>query len=258
MRSSKPLLTFSGAPIPLCLKPGALGLSTARRNTVLRSWADEPSIAPLTSLVSDVAQLGTLALIAPLPALADGVSYNPAAGDEFLTNLTGVLYVGLVGYFLYRVLGRRAKRFTEESIRGKPSSEPQKRVGEQKTVTVSDAFLGASIAGSLSVVLFFLTSNVDSLVMQAELPDQYTARNIAITLRTVVRGIFYLATFVFGLNAVGLLGLGVQIVLDPSVGEPEALPDDPVLPKLPKVSVTSDPEDIRRAFDRVSRKSKEE
>ena len=38
------------------------------------------------------------------------------------------------------------------------------------------------------------------------LPGQLTARNITITLRTVVRGLSYLLTFLFAANTVGLAG----------------------------------------------------
>lgn len=39
-----------------------------------------------------------------------------------------------------------------------------------------------------------------------EIPSQYTAHNITVTLRTVIRGLAYLLTFLFGANALGLAG----------------------------------------------------
>lgn len=191
-------------------------------------------------------------------AVAGEAGYDPSGGSEFLTNLTGVLYVGLVGYFLYRVFGRRAKRFREERIGGRWSEEWYKRRGGgDKVVTVGDAVQGAGIAGVLFVGLGLLTYNVDVSLMQLDLPVQYTARNVAVTLRTVVLGLLYLGTFVFGANCVGLLGLGVQLVIDPSVGMPEDAAEMPALPKMPKVSVTMSPGEVRRAFDKVSKKGKE-
>lgn len=43
-----------------------------------------------------------------------GITYNGAAGEDFLKNAAGTAYVILVGFFLYRVLARRAKRAREQ------------------------------------------------------------------------------------------------------------------------------------------------
>jgi hypothetical protein len=51
---------------------------------------------------------------------ADDVTYNVGAQSTFLQNLAGVLYVVLVAYFLYRVLTRRATKFTSEVCRYAP------------------------------------------------------------------------------------------------------------------------------------------
>ena len=55
-------------------------------------------------------------------------------------------------------------------------------------------------------LLFLLSSGVDGYFEGQALPDQLTARNITITLRTVVRGLSYLMTFLFAANTVGLTG----------------------------------------------------
>lgn len=54
-------------------------------------------------------------LINPGSAVAEDLaSYNAGSQSEFLQNLAGVVYVGLVAYLLYKVFTRRAKRFTSE------------------------------------------------------------------------------------------------------------------------------------------------
>ena len=55
--------------------------------------------------------------------------------------------------------------------------------------------------------LFQLCGLVDGYFARQELPEQYTAHNITVTLRTVIRGLSYLMTFLFGVNCVGLSGL---------------------------------------------------
>ena len=67
---------------------------------------------------------------------------------------------------------------------------------------------GSLQAGAISYVLFLGSRYVDAFFEGQTLPDQYTARNITTLVQTVVRGMAYLATFVFGANSVGLLGAG--------------------------------------------------
>ncbi len=55
-------------------------------------------------------------------------------------------------------------------------------------------------------LLFQLTQLVDGYFEAKALPEQYTARNIAVLVQTVVRGLAYLLTFIFGANALGLTG----------------------------------------------------
>ena len=43
--------------------------------------------------------------------------------------------------------------------------------------------------------------------------DQFAVRNVTGTLRAIITGLSYLATFLFAANAVGLTGLGVQTLL---------------------------------------------
>lgn len=60
-------------------------------------------------------ELAPLFLLFPGVAFgADDVTYSAGTQSAFLQNLAGVLYVLLVAYLLYRVLTRRADKFTSE------------------------------------------------------------------------------------------------------------------------------------------------
>mgnify|MGYP001134028266 CR=1 FL=1 len=65
---------------------------------------------------------------------------------------------------------------------------------------------GAAQAGVICYLLFQLTQGVDGYFANKALPEQYTAHNVAVLVQTVVRGLAYLITFIFGANALGLTG----------------------------------------------------
>lgn len=78
---------------------------------------------------------------------------------------------------------------------------------------------GAAQAGAVAILLFQVCVRVDAAMDEFGLPDGYTARNVAVTLKTVARGVAYLLTFIYGANATGLAGLAVQLALYPEEGE---------------------------------------
>lgn len=47
-----------------------------------------------------------------------------------------------------------------------------------------------------------------------QVPESYQARQITITVRTIVTGLGYLATFVYAANGTGLVALAAQKTLD--------------------------------------------
>jgi len=67
---------------------------------------------------------------------------------------------------------------------------------------------GAAQAGAIAFGLFIFTAKVEGSINSHALPDAYTARNIAITVRTIIVGLLYLVTFIFSANTVGLTGAG--------------------------------------------------
>ena len=60
--------------------------------------------------------------------------------------------------------------------------------------------------GGFACLLYLLSTNVDNYFEGQALPNQLTARNITIAVRTIVRGLSYLLTFLFAANTVGLTG----------------------------------------------------
>ena len=70
-----------------------------------------------------------------------------------------------------------------------------------------------------------------------------------------MQGLAYLLTFLFAANAVGLTGLAIQLLLypDADIDKPPSAPRPGA--DLPKVSLTDDIGDIRRAFAEIERQS---
>ena len=65
-------------------------------------------------------------------------------------------------------------------------------------------------AGAMAYGMWLLSTGIDAYFARQALPDQYTAHNITVTIRTVTLGLTYLATFIFGVNAMGLFGARLQ------------------------------------------------
>jgi hypothetical protein len=233
-----------------------------------RGEVDEEAEAParLLALLASAGLLSGAGADAAAAAEEVAVRYEGAAGGEFVKNLSGAFYVLLVAYFGYRVLTRRAKRATTDKLSGQggpslrsliPGAEAAS-AAPPSAVTPINAFIGAAQAGAIAFGLWVFTAKVAASVGSTDLPDAYTARNIAVTVRTILLGLLYLATFIFGANGAGLAGLGVQLLF-----YPDSLPDAPPPgaadgaappgPQLPKVSITADPEEVRRAFDVAER-----
>ncbi len=75
--------------------------------------------------------------------------------------------------------------------------------------------LGSLVAGVIACVLYGMTSSIT--LSFASKPLQYhnvTTANIAVAVRTLVVGLSALGTGVFGLAAMGLFGLGIQVLVE--------------------------------------------
>lgn len=131
--------------------------------------------------------------------------------------------------------------------------EPDPELVEPQKVTPFDAFIGAAQALGIASGLYFFATKMDSVMLSSPLPDQYTVRNMAVTVRTVIRGLVYLATFIFAANGVGLSALTLKLLIfgdddtDNSGSNKTNIPAD-----VPTVGLTSNLDDVMRAFDEAS------
>ncbi|EPS60533.1 hypothetical protein M569_14271, partial [Genlisea aurea] len=145
-----------------------------------------------------------------------------------LQSAASLLLTGAIAVFLFRSLRRRAKRVTETRF---TSSGEKKALKEEaleslkKSValppppsksptTPVQALLGALAAAVIALVLYRFTTTIESALNRQTISDNYSVRQITVTIRTIINGLCYLATFVFGANSVGLLLYSGQLAVN--------------------------------------------
>ncbi|KAL3141484.1 hypothetical protein ABBQ32_005046 [Trebouxia sp. C0010 RCD-2024] len=159
--------------------------------------------------------LSTLACVPASASATESITYTPGAGADVVKNVAGLAYVALLAFWLFKVVGRRVKRSTTERLANErdPDAEEELVDEDNKEVTAGAAALGAIQAAFFTYLLFLFSTNISKYFGGQDLPDQYTARNITVTIRTAVGGLAYLATFIFGANALGLAGQAPPVLL---------------------------------------------
>ena len=80
------------------------------------------------------------------------------------------------------------------------------------------AFTGGVTGLAIAFVLYGFTQTVVGAFDGRPVPESYQARQITITVRTIVTGLAYLATFVYAANGTGLVALAAQKWLDKLTG----------------------------------------
>jgi Protein of unknown function (DUF3082) len=85
---------------------------------------------------------------------------------------------------------------------------------ENSSPTPLSCLIGSAIAGIMSFAMYTMTSNIATTFATKPMGHKTTmAVNIATAVRTLVVGSTALATAVFGIIAVGLAALAVQVAL---------------------------------------------
>lgn len=76
------------------------------------------------------------------------------------------------------------------------------------------ALLGGISAGVIALILYKFTTTIEASLNRQTISDNFSVRQITITIRTIINGICYLATFVFGINSVGLFLYAGQLAIN--------------------------------------------
>ncbi|GMJ10165.1 hypothetical protein like AT3G15110 [Hibiscus trionum] len=168
-----------------------------------------------------------------LPPSSTSISIFATNDDPTpLQTATSVLLTGAIGVFLFRSLRRRAKRAKELKFR---SSGTQKSLKEEaldnlkamastsidtksSTPSAVQALLGSIAAGVIAIILYKFTTTIEAALNRQSVSDSFSVRQITITVRTIVNGLCYLATFVFGINSLGLFLYSGQLAINSIMG----------------------------------------
>ncbi|KAL5147174.1 hypothetical protein HKD37_06G016905 [Glycine soja] len=215
-------LLFSSLPL-------RLSLTTTHHNSSLPSlhFLHRPIITTTTTTTTVSAIPPTAAWLAKLTT-QDFAHFELPSSHLFTDDPStiqvacSVLLTGAITVFFFRSVQRRAKRAKELKFR---SSGVNKSLDNLKAISSSSikaksppspdqALLGAIIAGVIAVVLYRFTTSIEATLGRQTLSDNFSVRQITITIRTIINGLCYLATFVYGINSVGLFLYSGQLAMD--------------------------------------------
>ncbi|KAK7244227.1 hypothetical protein RIF29_39046 [Crotalaria pallida] len=140
---------------------------------------------------------------------------------------SSILLTGAISVFLFRSLRRRAQRSKDLQFRstGAKKSIKEEALDSLKAMgsasidpkgppSPGQAFLGAVSAGIISLILYKFATTIEASLNRQALSDNFSVRQITVTIRTIINGLTYLATFVFGLNSLGLFLYSGQLALN--------------------------------------------
>ncbi|TVU32328.1 hypothetical protein EJB05_24053 [Eragrostis curvula] len=211
----------------LAAAPFALSARRLRRSTAIRA---EPEPPPTSAAEAPDTVAGTSG--------GDGDGEGPVelrASTLFsiddnptpLQTATSILLTGAISIFLFRSLRRRARRAKELRVRSsgvqkKPNNLTDEALEGLRLMSASpieadkppspvQTLLGGIAAGVIAVILYKFTTTIEASLNRQTISDSFSVRQITITIRTIITGVCYLATSVFGINAVGLTLYSLQL-----------------------------------------------
>jgi hypothetical protein len=171
----------------------------------------------------DVAASARTAALLALVGVAHAGLYDsvgvPADEATPLQNLFGFFFTAFSFWYFARAVQKRSGKAREFRVANRLPEEQRKRIDEERSQKTKELTAMQSLTGGLtglgiSAVLYVFASKVSASFDGKALPESETVRQISITVRTIVEGLSYLATFVYAANGVGLIALAGQKTLD--------------------------------------------
>ncbi|KAK4767844.1 hypothetical protein SAY87_002985 [Trapa incisa] len=227
LRSSYPLSSSLRPPVIL----PSFSVSAAPRQQAAEPWLAS-QVEEATTAISDLTEPEMAAEDGPIELPFSGPSIFATTDDPTPLQLaTSVLLTGAISIFLFRSIRRRAKRAKESKFR---SSGVKKTLKEEAldnlkamgTASIEakaspspvQALIGGVTAGVIAIILYKFTTTIEAALNRQTLSDNFSVAPPVIIL-TIVNGLCYLATFVFGINSIGLFLYSGQLALNSFAGD---------------------------------------
>ena len=167
---------------------------------------------------------------------AEGLAYDPGPGAQMVEAAGGAVFLAGIMYLGFKLFTKRADFATSVRLASKlddglpPAAPAEERKDPLEGKTAKDALVNAATAFGISFALYNVAVRVDDYFTAQEAAYTvglgFTARRVALLFKTVVTSLGYFAAFIYGANAAGLLGLGIQMAVDPDgLKDPEAEAD---------------------------------
>ena len=113
---------------------------------------------------------------------------------------------------------RRPRPVLADAQKEEREARDAEQLAKAKKLTPMQAFTGGVTGLGIAFVLYGFTQTIVGAFDGRPVPESYQARQITITVRTIVSGLAYLATFVYAANGTGLVALAAQKWLDKLTG----------------------------------------
>src|SRR4028118_1634226 len=96
-----------------------------------------------------------------------------------------------------------------------PNQNSQPTKSQETLPSLFNCVTGALISGGIAIALYFLTSSIAQTFANKPLASTNpTALNISVAVRTLVVGLSTLATTIFGVIALGLVGVTIYVSVE--------------------------------------------
>lgn len=136
-----------------------------------------------------------------------------------LQNAFGLTFTVFSAWYFLRVVKKRGDAAKKFRVANSLSEEERERRDSEQLTRARNlqSFVGGITAVGISLVLYSFAQSIQASLDNRPVPELYQIRQISSTVRTIIEGLAYLATFVYAANGTGLVALSIKKKMDASI-----------------------------------------